>query len=122
MILPDENTDLNNQEDFSDTDNDRPQDANADAAQANTDEFERSITDRQGAESDGITANTDEVRFNPQEQEEAVGQKQSDESLNQAPLTTQGSDAEIEENMGGTTNLTLDQLKKERDPEGTPGT
>lgn len=36
------------------------------------------------------------------------------------PLTTQGSEEEIEENLGGTTNLSLDQLKAERDPEGTP--
>lgn len=31
------------------------------------------------------------------------------------PLTTQGTQEEIEENLGGTTNLSLDQLKKEGD-------
>ncbi|WP_407431386.1 hypothetical protein [Arcticibacter sp.] len=34
---------------------------------------------------------------------------------NQKPLTTQGTQEEIEENLGGTTNLSLDQLKKEGD-------
>jgi hypothetical protein len=34
------------------------------------------------------------------------------------PLTTQGSEEEIEENFSGSTNLTLEQLKKERDPGG----
>ena len=34
------------------------------------------------------------------------------------PLTTEGSKEEIEENLSGSTNLTLDQLKKERDPGG----
>jgi len=32
---------------------------------------------------------------------------------NQAPLTTQGNAAEQEENLGGTTNLSIDQLKEE---------
>jgi hypothetical protein len=32
---------------------------------------------------------------------------------NQLPLTTQGDAAEKEENLGGTTNLSLDQLKEE---------
>lgn len=31
------------------------------------------------------------------------------------PLTTQGTQEEIEENLGGTTNLSLDQTKKEGD-------
>lgn len=34
---------------------------------------------------------------------------------NTKPLTTQGTPEEIEENLGGTTNLSLDQLKKEGD-------
>ena len=34
------------------------------------------------------------------------------------PLTTQGTGEEIEENFSGSTNLTLEQLKKERDPGG----
>lgn len=35
------------------------------------------------------------------------------------PLTTQGDSAEQEENMGGTTNLSLDQLKEEGGPSST---
>ncbi|MBC7743779.1 MAG: hypothetical protein H7096_01605 [Flavobacterium sp.] len=38
--------------------------------------------------------------------------------INEDPLTTQGSEDEIEENLSGTTNLTLEQLKHERDPGG----
>jgi hypothetical protein len=34
----------------------------------------------------------------------------------QQPLSTQGDAAEKEEQLGGTTNLGLDQLKKEGDP------
>lgn len=34
---------------------------------------------------------------------------------NQQPLSTQGSDMEKEDQLGGTTNLSLDQLKKEGD-------
>ena len=34
------------------------------------------------------------------------------------PVTTQGDDDELEENMSGTTNLTIEQLKKEGDPGG----
>jgi len=37
------------------------------------------------------------------------------EALPAKPLTTQGTQEEIEENLGGTTNLSLDQLKKEGD-------
>ena len=37
---------------------------------------------------------------------------------NTQPPTTQGSEEEIEQNLSGTTNLTLDQLKKNRDPNG----
>jgi hypothetical protein len=35
---------------------------------------------------------------------------------NQQPLSTQGDSEEKEEQLGGTTNLSLDQLKKEGDP------
>jgi len=44
--------------------------------------------------------------------------QQSDSGSNEAnakPLTTQGTQEEIQENLGGTTNLSLDQLKKEGD-------
>jgi len=37
------------------------------------------------------------------------------EQANSKPLTTQGTQEEIEENLGGTINLSLDQLKKEGD-------
>ncbi|PRY50293.1 hypothetical protein B0I27_10914 [Arcticibacter pallidicorallinus] len=47
----------------------------------------------------------------PEEQNEQ-GQ---DRSADSKPLTTQGTPEEIEENLGGTTNLSLDQLKKEGD-------
>ncbi len=38
----------------------------------------------------------------------------------QEPLTIQNDDDEIEECLSGTTNLSLEQLKKEGDPEGFP--
>ena len=46
--------------------------------------------------------------------EESQSDNESNES-NKKPLTTQGTQEEIEENLGGTTNLSLDQLKKEGD-------
>lgn len=45
------------------------------------------------------------------------GRKEREAEANQ-PLTTQGSKEEIEENFSGSTNLTLEQLKKEKDPGG----
>lgn len=98
---------LNDQEDYLDTDNDKMQDAgNADAAKFNTDEQERFANERESTE------NTDA---------ENIDASATTEHINQAPLTTQGDISEIEENMGGTTNLTLDQLKQEHDPEGNNG-
>jgi len=98
---------LNDQEDYLDTDNDKMQDAgNADAAKFNTDEQERFVNERETTE------------FNDTGDNETGENKQH---INQAPLTTQGDIDEIEENMGGTTNLTLDQLKQEHDPEGNNG-
>jgi hypothetical protein len=99
------NNSLNNQEDYLDTDNDKMQDAgNADAAKFNTDEQERFVNDRENSETEnadaGVASPTGETG---------------------PPLSTQGDIAEVEENMGGTTNLSLDQLKKEHDPEGTNG-
>jgi hypothetical protein len=94
---------LNNQEDYLDTDNDKMQDAgNADAAKFNTDEQERFVNEREATELNNTNDND----------------AATTEHINQAPLTTQGDISEIEENMGGTTNLTLDQLKQEHDPEG----
>ena len=94
------NNGLNDQEDYLNTDNDKMQDAgNADAAKFNADEQERFVNEREGRnDADaGTAAPTGETG---------------------PPLTTQGNIEEIEENMGGTTNLSLDQLKKEHDPEG----
>ena len=45
------------------------------------------------------------------------GRKEREAEANR-PLTTQGTEPEIEENLSGSTNLTLEQLKKERDPGG----
>lgn len=122
QMIPQDN--FSNQEDRGANDQDREQDVNnADAAKYNADEFERSIASRDVAKTKNTGSNADEVRFNKEAQEKAVNQRQSDEAGNktstQQPLTTQGSEKEIEENMGGTTNLSLDQLKKEGDPEGT---
>lgn len=47
---------------------------------------------------------------------EATQQSDSgSKEANAKPLTTQGTQEEIQENLGGTTNLSLDQLKKEGD-------
>ena len=63
--------------------------------------------------------------FNSNEQEGAIHQKQHDEAADQnnvtgksGTLATQGDDQEIAENLGGTTNLSIGQLKKEVDPQG----
>jgi hypothetical protein len=100
-----DNNGLNEQDDYLNTDNDKTQDAgNSDAAKFNTDAQEQAVNDRQGDEysdAENIDARA------------AVAHSEE-----QPPLTTQGDIAEIEENMGGTTNLSLDQLKREGDPEG----
>lgn len=44
--------------------------------------------------------------------------EKAEKEAQERPLTTEGSREEIEENLSGSTNLTLDQLKKERDPGG----
>ena len=44
--------------------------------------------------------------------------EKAEKEAHDRPLTTEGSQEEIEENLSGSTNLTLDQLKKERDPGG----
>lgn len=101
MAELDNDNSLNNQDDYLDTDNDKVQDSsNADAAKFNADEQERVVNERASTayETDeGITDNSSH----------ASG----------STLTTQGSAAEVEENLGGTTNLSLDQLKQEKDPE-----
>ena len=101
------NNGLNNQEDYLDTDNDKAQDAgNSDAAKFNTDEQEKFVNERMDAEADNAESSDTGNMHN---------------NLSQPTLTTQGDTTEVEENMGGTTNLTLDQLKKEGDPEGIDG-
>jgi hypothetical protein len=105
MTMNTENTNnLDNREDYLDTDNDKMQDAgNADAAKFNTDEQESAVNERE---------------YNQHTNDEYL---HSNTSSTEAPLTTQGTSEEIEENMGGSTNLSLDQLKKEGDPEGMDG-
>ena len=99
------NNGLNDQEDYLDTDNDKMQDAgNADAAKFNTDEQEKFVNDRENSE------------VNDPSEETATPTRETG-----PPLTTHGNIEEIEENMGGTTNLSLDQLKKAHDPEGNDG-
>jgi hypothetical protein len=87
----------NQQEDISSTDNDRTQDAgNADAAKFNADEQERFVNERMDSES--------------------ADAGESDEHATVA--ADQGSKTELEERLAGGTNLSLDQLKKERNPQG----
>lgn len=50
-------------------------------------------------------------------EKDAEGHAEREAEANR-PLTTQGSGEEIGENFSGSTNLTLEQLKKERDPGG----
>ncbi len=100
-----ENTsNLDSREDYLNTDNDKRQDAgNADAAKFNTDEQESAVNEREQNQ------NTNDEYLH------------TDAGNTEAPLTIQGDSAEKEENMGGSTNLSLDQLKKEGDPEGMDG-
>jgi hypothetical protein len=96
---------LNNQDDYLNTDNDRMQDAgNADAAQFNSQEQEKAVNQRQHDETVNVNSTNDDSTTLPGENK---------------PLTTQGDINEVEEDFSGTTNLSLDQLKKERDPEGS---
>jgi len=92
---------VNDQDDYLDTDNDKVQDSsNADAAKFNADEQERVVNERAAAE-----YQTD------------AGIKADNSHTTGSTLTTQGNAAEVEGDLGGTTNLSLDQLKQERDPE-----
>jgi len=101
------NNGFDNREDFQDTDNDKMQDAgNSDAAKFNTDEQEDAVNDREATEYSDA---------------ENIDAGASAQHVNQQPLTTMGDMGEVEENMGGTTNLTLDQLKQEHDPMGNAG-
>ncbi len=94
MALPNEQQ----PNDVSATDNDRVQDAgNADAAKFNADEQERFVNERISSETDLMTDDA------------------SDQHA--TPAADQGSKTELEDNLGGGTNLSLDQLKKEGGPE-----
>jgi len=95
--------------------NDRVQDiSNLDAGSENANETERiqeasraAVPPYQIDEDNDLRLNQDtENRANPREENE--------------PATTQGTEGEIEENLSGTTNLSLDQLRKEGDPGGHP--
>jgi hypothetical protein len=63
------------------------------------------------------TGNQEGANFNKEEQEKAIaGMTGENKKQNEnAPLSTQGSSEELEENLGGTTNLRLEDLKKEGD-------
>lgn len=99
---------LNDQENYLDTDNDKTQDTgNSDAAKFNADEQERFVNERQSDE------------YTDAENIDAGSAVPSNDE--HPPLSTQGDIAEVEENMGGSTNLSLDQLKAEHDPEGNNG-
>lgn len=91
----------------------RAQDAsNSDAAANNARESER-IQDAARASVPSYQIDEDREEGHEQSTDNQASSDQNDE-----PATTQGTEEEIEENLSGTTNLTLDQLKKERDPGG----
>jgi hypothetical protein len=132
MMIPDDNNNLNNQDDYSKSDDTAHIAGEADSAEFNERQFEQTVSAGQTDRETVPDANMDTARFNSSEQNQAVNEREDDVyenaenpdagatagPVNQQPLTTQGDAAQIEENMGGTTNLTLDQLKKEHDPEG----
>jgi len=90
---------------------DRLQDAsNSDAAAENAREAER-IQEAARAASPSYEL---DIQSQPGRQKDAG----KGDDTNQQPPSTQGGDEDIEEDMSGTTNLTLEQLKKERDPGG----
>jgi hypothetical protein len=89
---------------------DRLQDAsNSDAAAENAREAER-IQEAARAASPSYELDDREEFATPDDESPAYGDKQG--------TSTKGSVEDIEEDMSGTTNLTLEQLKKERDPGG----
>ena len=81
---------------------------NSDAAAENAGETERILEKSRAATSS----------LHPDAVEPKDKKRQGRENEN--PPTTQGSEQEIEENLSGTTNLTIEQLKKEGDPGGYP--
>jgi hypothetical protein len=97
------NDDEINRDEFLDTDqNERLQDVdNSDAAKFTEDAEEQAMLENRPPLSDDIPQYADASAAN-----------------GKLPLTTQGTAEEMEGNMGGTTNLSLDQLKKQHHPEG----
>jgi len=88
---------------------DRLQDAsNSDAAAENARESERIQEAARAARPSYELDDQNQGTSDDQRAENTAGQ----------PPSTQGNADEIEEDMSGTTNLTLEQLKKERDPGG----
>ncbi len=102
MQLPENN----NNENFVNTDkNERPQDSqNADAAKFNADEQAQFADDREETEYQD-DKNIDAGSAIPK-------------STERPPMNTTADTAHMEEDLSGSTNLTLDQLKNEGDPEG----
>jgi hypothetical protein len=90
---------------------DRLKDAStSDAAAENARESER-IQEAARAATPAFQLDEDKL------ERDAQGRKER-EAQSRQPLTTQGDKDELEENFSGSTNLSLDQLKKERDPGG----
>ena len=92
---------------------DRLQDAsNSDAAAENARETERI------KEASRAAVPSYQLDEDPQEGQNKGAENHTKLNEDDEPATTQGTEEEIEENLSGTTNLSLDQLKKERDPGG----
>jgi hypothetical protein len=89
------------QEDFLNTDdNERPQDSNnSDAGKFTEDAEEQAMLETRDTDNEQTTV-TDHSMEEP----------------GSHPLTTQGNAEELENNLGGTSNLSLDQLKKLHHP------
>jgi hypothetical protein len=111
-MMPESNNTINGENDPLRSDrnesNDHLQDAsNSDGAAENASESERIREASRASEpANQMETGTDK---HPQNRDNA----NTDE-----PLTTQGSNEEIEESMSGTTNLTIEQLKREHNPGG----
>lgn len=92
---------------------DRAQDAsNSDAAANNARESERI------QEASHAASPSNRVDAESGEREGGGSNSRGNLQENEIPASTQGTEEEIEENLSGSTNLSLDQLKKVRDPGG----
>ena len=97
------------------SDDDRLRDAStSDAAAENARESERI---QEAARAAVPAYQLDDDKLKQDDEGRATGEN-TKKGENERPLTVQGSEEEIEENFSGSTNLTLDQLKKEGDPGG----